>query len=539
MRRWGRWLDALLIAALGAIALGQSWNRWLHPIIDAGRDLYIPERLANHGLILYRDILYFYPPVTPYLLAGVVKVLGSSLLVYTWLGIGVAAATATLLYLVADRAGNRAAGLSAACLFVSCCIAGPTSWGCNYIFPYAHAATFAMLLFLGELLALLHYATARSRWALALAMSCGIVASWTKVEFAAFAAVLFAAGVLLQRAPRRWLAAYAGAGAGSLALVAIAFRGTDWLGGNVLPAVLLESPRLRLFYRVVAGTDDLLRLAAISALGALGYAAVALLLRRKLRVAAAALMVLIAYTSLFFTAWSVLFLAAAAFAWRRRHEPVVLVAIAALLPATRVFLHLEPRWYGFVFTVPLLALITSAVFETLPRAGLYDRRAALVWLVAVGVACGVSIGRGHQHFARFTHALVTPRGTLLDDDAERARILSDAGRALAQNHVQSLVVIPEGLALNYLYEIPTPLRYQTFTPVEIDDPRAETAIVKEFEARKPRFVAIVRRDTVEFGGGEFGTGYARAVGALLRRDYEPRAAWPGSTFDMVVLERRR
>ncbi|MCA1734380.1 MAG: hypothetical protein LC732_12365, partial [Acidobacteria bacterium] len=55
------------IASLAAWVLALSWNRWLEPIIDLGRDLYIPEAMAG-GARLYDDLLYFYPPLTPSIL---------------------------------------------------------------------------------------------------------------------------------------------------------------------------------------------------------------------------------------------------------------------------------------------------------------------------------------------------------------------------------------------------------------------------------------------------------------------------------------
>src|SRR5207247_4068038 len=55
-----------LLVVLVAISLAQSWNRWLDPIIDTGRDLYIPEQIA-HGTTLYRDIRYENPPLPRYL----------------------------------------------------------------------------------------------------------------------------------------------------------------------------------------------------------------------------------------------------------------------------------------------------------------------------------------------------------------------------------------------------------------------------------------------------------------------------------------
>src|SRR5687767_11126175 len=73
--------EIALVAGLIAIAalfvlLGHG--RWLDPIIDAGRDLYVPERLA-HGARLYKDIDYNYPPLAPRTLALAVRLFGSSL----------------------------------------------------------------------------------------------------------------------------------------------------------------------------------------------------------------------------------------------------------------------------------------------------------------------------------------------------------------------------------------------------------------------------------------------------------------------------
>ncbi|HEY0787441.1 MAG TPA: hypothetical protein VGE86_02270, partial [Thermoanaerobaculia bacterium] len=46
----------LLLAALAALVLALSWNRWLEPVIDLGRDLYVPGAILE-GKQLYRDIL--------------------------------------------------------------------------------------------------------------------------------------------------------------------------------------------------------------------------------------------------------------------------------------------------------------------------------------------------------------------------------------------------------------------------------------------------------------------------------------------------
>ncbi|HVE65248.1 MAG TPA: hypothetical protein VNC59_01610 [Thermoanaerobaculia bacterium] len=47
-----------------------SWNRWVEPFVDTGRELMVPARVAA-GEALYRDVRFYYGPLAPYLAAGV------------------------------------------------------------------------------------------------------------------------------------------------------------------------------------------------------------------------------------------------------------------------------------------------------------------------------------------------------------------------------------------------------------------------------------------------------------------------------------
>jgi len=55
-----------------------SWNRWIEPFVDTGRELMVPWRVGN-GEALYRDVRFYYGPLAPYLAAGVDSVAGRSL----------------------------------------------------------------------------------------------------------------------------------------------------------------------------------------------------------------------------------------------------------------------------------------------------------------------------------------------------------------------------------------------------------------------------------------------------------------------------
>lgn len=74
------------LIAIGIICLviliffGVSYLKWLHPVVDCGREFYVPLQIMD-GRILYKDIYYFYGPFAPYFLSIVFKIFGATLTV--------------------------------------------------------------------------------------------------------------------------------------------------------------------------------------------------------------------------------------------------------------------------------------------------------------------------------------------------------------------------------------------------------------------------------------------------------------------------
>jgi hypothetical protein len=55
-----------------------SWNRWIEPYVDSGRELETPWRVAE-GERLYRDVRFYHGPLAPYLSAAIDRSMGPSL----------------------------------------------------------------------------------------------------------------------------------------------------------------------------------------------------------------------------------------------------------------------------------------------------------------------------------------------------------------------------------------------------------------------------------------------------------------------------
>jgi hypothetical protein len=139
----GLW-QAALVAAAAASSIAASWQRWINPFVDSGRELDIPARLAA-GERLYRDIVYYYGPAGPWLQSLALRACGGSC--RSWLPLEVAclalsAAILFLLYRLAAAAGGTRPALTATALAAAFCLGAPL--GGAFIFPYSASSLYAL-----------------------------------------------------------------------------------------------------------------------------------------------------------------------------------------------------------------------------------------------------------------------------------------------------------------------------------------------------------------------------------------------------------
>jgi hypothetical protein len=159
---------------------------------------------------------------------------------------------------------------------------------------------------------------------------------------------------------------------------------------------------------------------------------------------------------------------------------------------------------------------------------------AFLWLAPFIANAGADLWQQHERYAEKRYAIVTPRGTFYDWNADRARTLNSVIGAVQGG---TLAVIPEGITINYLAAVPTTLSFHTFTPVEVDAPQTEDAIVRELTTHPPDRVLMVSRDLREYGARAFGVDYDLRAGALIRSRYRVENIWRGERFQAVLLKR--
>ncbi len=137
----------VLIGVSFIIGLAVSWERWGNPLVDCGREMNQPLRLAR-GEMLYSGVRHIYGPLSPYVNALLYRMFTPSLNVLYASGIFAALVILALVYWLARQLMERAPS-SAATLGVM--------WLCafkqagNYILPYSYSALHGCALGLASL----------------------------------------------------------------------------------------------------------------------------------------------------------------------------------------------------------------------------------------------------------------------------------------------------------------------------------------------------------------------------------------------------
>jgi len=192
-------LPLLALAALFVIMLAATWQRWTHPIIDHGREMFLPTRILA-GERLYEDIQYLYGPFAPYFNAALYRLFGAHLAVLHTVGAFCAVLILGLCYWLARQlltAWEAAATVGLILVVCALQVRG------NYLSPYSFAALYGLLFALGTLAAAAHYLqSGQAGWSVCAGVCAGL-ATIAKLEAAvaalAGAAVAVALRALLER----------------------------------------------------------------------------------------------------------------------------------------------------------------------------------------------------------------------------------------------------------------------------------------------------------------------------------------------------
>jgi hypothetical protein len=543
------WL--LLVTPATLLLWSASMGKWSDALIDSGSEWIYADALSR-GELLYRDVVYWFGPFTPYFHALFFALFGSSFRSLAIAGIAGSLGVLAALYLALRRVtGRREAALWTA-LAIPALVFMPNAGGAIIGMGYRlwHPATFALL-------AVSISVRSGSR-SVSIPLAAGVLAALaglSRVEWGLAAAAAAALAVALrQRTPRSvWrdvalvatgFAVVLGAGLGSFLLAA----GRDALfhDAHVLLIGLPEETRTFLvrFSGILDWRRGLLEL--LYSVGVWGAAFLMLELfalrdreprrfRRRLVLICALLpiLALIAFLGgaadvVPFSAAPAVSLAALAVAVRRGRGPrsaaLAAFGFLGLVLSYRRPFHISDSAY---VAPPLLFAFASAA-GLLRVAALRlgsPSRAALRSSLNLTLAFAVLLAFVGRYAAYRSDRRPTIPGTdgMLRASPELSRDIAELASTIRRQtrEPESLVVFPEGQVLNFLSGWANPIRHKLFIPGYLTEEN-EARVLSELRRARPGAIVIWRRAAFEYDRGYFGDDYGQSIARWIEANYAMR-----------------
>ena len=591
------WLEFLGLAVLGALTVllvATSWRRWPDPLIDFGRELYVPWRLAQ-GAVLYRDADCLYGPLSPYLNAALFKCFGTGLMVLVAANLAVFAAILAVIYRLCRRAWGAVAAALAGIAFVA--VFGFSQYvkvaNYNYVTPYAHQTTHGMLvclLLLAGLVRWLDDATPRRSFLVGLLL--GLTAVLKPEFMLARGLVTIAAGLIRWRHRGRLSARAIAAGTVGAVLPTLLF--TAYFAAHLPWKEAVVSASRGWFNLTTNLSSERMQqgfLGLDQPWKNLGAQVGAFLL-------AGGLVALIA--------------GAAWFVERCGPRRLRLLVVGLLVSGLAWLACIEINWlqsgrclfglmlvYTFIgmgslvrksgrqgdLRVPatrlLMALLALALMARMVLNGrIYHYgyyQAALAWLLVPAVLIGELPARirvlqwGRAVVVLASLALITPGVVILANQSQEVLALKTSpvgdgadlfyafpprvdptgeivglvsAELLKMPHDQTLLVLPEGMMINYLARQPCPVADIYFFGVATGN-GGEERIVRALQQHPPDRVVIISRDLREYGVQRYGDGFGSGQQLLqwVGANYDRAFSIGGDPLDVrqrgsIVLERK-
>jgi drug/metabolite transporter (DMT)-like permease len=232
---------------------------------------------------------------------------------------------------------------------------------------------------------------------------------------------------------------------------------------------------------------------------------------------------------------------------RKRTAMELAFAVLALVLLGKMILNARIQQYGFVLALPATLLAATTISSRLPRVldrrrlrGDFLRAAAVAVFVVAGIAhlratAWWTSRKSSRPAAGANSFRADPRGDFAAEAMKELRARMAPGATLA--------VFPEGVMLNFLLYARNPTSYVNFMPPEFLF-FGEDRILAAFQSHPPDFVALVHKETREYGYPLFGRDYGQSLMAWVRETYAPvvllgdEPLVPGARFGVQILARK-
>ena len=544
---WG-----LVLAASFAAGLTVSWQRWASPVIDSGREMNQPLRLAE-GQTLYSDVRHIYGPFSPWLNAQLYRAFGPSLDVLYGDGIISSILILALVYLLARRLMDQAGAATATISVMWLCAIKPAG---NFILPYSYAALHGTLF---GLIALSLSADAMEQPVVPRFFAAGLLAGLTVLAKTEMGLGAMCGGVvaalLAQTAPWRRLlfvtvfVVVASAVPAAVYAVIAARVGWSTLVRDSWVLLYNVPEPVRYFNRAISGFDRplaslarmLIALAKLAIVAGI-VASLSYLIAGPRTAASRALTVLVASVG-----FGALLVFTTGLDWDRgpflampllllgvlvvrpggtRRQLVTLYAAFALAQLARILLHARSGGAYGAYLMPMSIVVFVYLWLDPFPAALRDPAVArvassLTLGLLLVVATGTAVVLAYRYHREATTPVSTVRGTMIVTREEG--LAWNEALAFIDAHSRPgdpIAVLPEGTSLTFFSGRRNPLQEEIVTPGYLDA-AGEVRAIRQIDAAKTQLVLIVDRPTREFGAAVFGRDYNRRLMAWIASTYTP------------------
>ncbi len=559
-------LACLALAALFALMLAATWQRWTRPFIDHGREMHLPTRLLE-GERLYTDILYYYGPFAPNFNAFLYRIFGIHLATLQTSGIVCATLILAMIYWLARQLMSAWETALATSLVLLICAFNIHAG--SYIQPYAYAALYGLVFALGALVCAVRYLQCRRSFWLGLAGASAGMVLICKPELGPLAVLpSVVAWILVSCSERRlhWNPALLYAlpcAAISSATYGLILSHVSWQTLVMDNLLLFMQPQLVHFSRQLSGTLYWPRPAweMIAAVGFWSFiiglsSLLGLLVSRQrhkvgdgyvrrvwgVMLAGVFLWLLVATANFAYvnasplkSAGLVLPAVIVGIGWRwlkaganslsNETKILMVISLFSLVAITRVFFNVPMKSPYTPFTVPSLVIVYLYLLFRLSPAWLLPtesirRRArqCAMALIAVTVI-GTMVNSALLARRRYSFEISTPRGRLFTEPAI-GRPLAEAVRFVEKQTAPDdyLLSLPQGTSINFLTGRPYPLREESIMPGFVTGEKEADAIGR-LDARRVSVVLLVNLPTPEYRDRVFGADYNQSFLRWISENY--------------------
>lgn len=564
-------IPLLIILFLYVISCIVSYAHWGDAIIDCGREVYVPYAISQ-GKVLYKDIFCIYGPF-PYLFnAFFIKIFPFKLNTYYTIGAIFGLSYILGVYLCARNFLSKFVSSAISLLVMYAVVLDIFIF--NYILPYSYAIVFASVFSIWILYFLINYVkTKNTNYLYYSAILWGGICT-SKIEFIPVIIPIAVLYLLIEKDKTNVFFKFVGYSLiipfiSYLVLFCQGLTVSDLIKNSKYLGEMLEASSLKYFYGnfCVSGFNfkvfisNLKNTISLIFTGAIFFVLMFFALKRKKRVIKYALVALISifyfgilmfqgiYPQILFSmlpyVCTVIFLIKLLRFIRGKEykntESIIALTLYlfAIVTSLKSYHSLQLGFYGTYSFAPLLICIILFLNELLELEFLYSTKkqceCAIFTFLMVLVLVFINIFA--LQITKEDSYIRTKLGTI-KMEKQNALALGEAISYLSNHSAKddSLLVLPEGIMINYLTQKKWDFYQTSFIPLDFDT-FGEDNIIKDVTNKRPDFIMFIKRDTSEYGKEYICKDYGIKTCKYIAKNYSFEGAF-GEKFRVFLFKQK-